>query len=38
VVWNLVKLFGILSIGIILALYAYIFFTREKNRQGFIKV
>jgi hypothetical protein len=31
VVWNLVKLFGILSIGIILALYAYIFFTREKK-------
>jgi len=38
VVWNLVKLFGILSIGIIFALYAYIFFKREKNRQGFMKV
>jgi len=37
VVWNLVKLFGALSVGIILALYAYIFLSRRrdiKHNQG----
>ncbi len=31
VVWNLVKLFGFLSLGLILAIYAYIFFTRGNS-------
>lgn len=31
VVWNLVKLFGFLSLSLIFALYAYIFFTRGKS-------